>query len=118
MSTNPENNFPAAKGKTPLGATFSENERKLDLVFQYLRDPKCLRKLYRTHQLNRQDIHNWIKLLRTRADLIFEHGSTLRKKARLVELDQSLRKKIIDLEQTVTELRAELEELKSPSADD
>jgi transposase-like protein len=118
MSTKPENNFSAAKGKTPLGTTFSENERKLELVFQYLRDPKSLSRLYRTHQLNRQDIHYWIKLLRTRADMIFEHGSTVRKRARFEETNRALRQKIIDLEQTVSELRAELEELKSPSAED
>ncbi len=114
----PDNYLATAKGKASSGATFSESEMKLDVVLQYLRNPKCLRQLCRNHGCKRQDIHNWIKLLRARADLVFEHGSTIRKKARLEETNQALRQKIIDLEQTVAELRAELEELKSPSADD
>ena len=118
MSTKPENNFPAAKGKTPLGATFSKNERKLDLVVRYLGDPDCMGEICRTHKLDRQKVHYWLKRLRERADLVFEHGSTIRRKARLAEANQALRQKVIDLEQTITELKAELEEVKNPSADD
>jgi transposase-like protein len=117
-SAEPDNYLPTTKGKTPQSTTFSESEQKLGLVLQYIRNPKCLRELCRAHGRSRQDIHNWFKLLRARADLIFEHGSTIRKKARLAEANDALRRKIIDLEQTVSELRAELDELKSPSGED
>jgi len=113
-----DNYFPTAKGKASSDTTFSESELKLNLVLRYLSNPKCLRQLCRDHGRKRQDIHNWIKLLRARADLVFEHGSTIRKKARLAEANEALRQKIIDLEQTLSELKAEIEELKSPSAED
>ena len=113
----PDDYLATDKGKASSDTTFSESELKLDVVLQYLRNPKCLRQLCRNHGCKRQDIHNWIKLLRARADLVFEHGSTIRKKERLEETNQKLRQKIIDLEQTVAELRVEIEDLKSPADD-
>ena len=117
-SETPDNYFRTDKGKTMPTHDSSENLFKLDLVVRYLGDPDCMGEICRTHKLDRQKVHYWVKQLRERADLVFAHGSTLRKRDRQEEANRGLQQKILDLEQTVSELRAELEELKSPSADD
>jgi len=114
----PDNYLPTAKGKTIPTHDFPDNSTKLDLVVRYIGNSNSMGEICRTYNLKKQTVHYWVKRLRERADLVFEHGSTLRKRGRLEGANRALRQKIIDLEQTVSELRAELEELKSPSAED
>lgn len=57
----------------------------------------------RKHQISRQVLHKWVQIFNARAEIIFQHGSTLRAQRHDQEKIEKLTDRVIDLERKVNE---------------
>jgi transposase-like protein len=89
--------------------------KKLEVTLAYLKDPRSISELCRQHLLKRQTIHYWARLLLERADKVYEHGSTLRRRKKVEEENERLRRRIDELTETIEDKDAEIEKLLPPT---
>lgn len=84
-------------------------EQKLSALLAYFRGDLPVQHICKKYDVSRENLRQWKQLLYRRADLIFEHGSTLAATNRLKDTLAKRDREIAELREIVADLRAQLD---------